>query len=521
MTERILSAVDECLDWARGLDPPVDVDVNALVFLLGAHRDAGAPDPGDWTTADVHDIAGTVRDWDRVPDNLRDTWLTWCDHLVERGGLLSCESPRRLRAAISAVDLTPGGPPATADPIDEAALPLLDRLGVGDGGEAEPLPPIAPARAADLDAAARPCRPLSEAARLTAWVGGGRPLDPDRPHDALTGPDTDTAADVLRIPPDAVPRVLRVAREAGLLRTTYTRVLRGRAARAWERGTPGAAADAWADALLAMTGARGMTAFLILTDLFVSGRPRTPDRLVEVFGAGVALGPCPGRPCDDVRSVLDALVGLGAVERTGGDSYRVTPLGDHFVVRQLRRSGAEVPLTPPVRDMGADHVLTLLEQGRPVDTEELMARWLTTRDPHTAARELLEASADPRAWHRRHLVAATLAGLGIDLTPVLRMYVHHPVLGGWARRLRGTHTEVPTSHQVVWAVLDSYAILVEAGSPLPDRDRDRYAACAEQLTRTMWLTGHPAAGAVLDRLADGALGEPLAEAARRVRPVGC
>ncbi|OLT26961.1 hypothetical protein BJF83_19805 [Nocardiopsis sp. CNR-923] len=496
------------------------MDVNALVFLLTAHRDAGAPDPGDWTTADVHDIATTVRDWDRVPDGLRDTWLTWCDHLVERGRLVSCESPRRLRAAISTVDLTPGGPPATADPVDDAALPLLDRLGVGDSGEPQPLPPVAPARAADLDAAARPCRPLSEAVRLTAWVGEGRPLDPDRPHDALTGPDTDTAAAALGVGPDAVPRILRVAREAGLLRTTYTRVLHGHAARSWDRGRPGAVADAWADALLAMTGARGMTAFLVLIDLFVSGRPRTPDRLVEVFGAGVALGPCPGRPGDDLRSVLDTLVGLGAVERTGGDSYRVTPLGDHFVVRQLRQSGAEVPLTPPVEDMEADHVLTLLEEGRPVDTEGLMNRWLRTRDPYTAARELLEASTDPRAWHRRHRVAVTLAGLGADLTPVLRMYVHHPVLGGWARRLRGTHAEVLTSHQVVWAVLDSYAILVEAGSPLPDRDRDRYAACAEQLTRTMRLTGHPAAEVVLDRLADGALGEPLAEAARRVRAVG-
>ncbi len=521
MTERILSAVDECLDWALGLDPPVAVDVDALLFLLMTHRDAGAPDPGDWTTADVHDIARTVRDWDRVPDRLRDTWLTWCDHLVDRGGLLSCESPRRLRAAIAAVDLTPGGRAADpVEPADEAALPLLNRLGVGEDGDPDPLPPILPAAPEDL-AAARACPPLAEAARLAAWVGEGRPLDPALPHDALAREDTDSAADALGVAPQEVHRILRVAREAGLLRSTYTRVLPGRAARAWAAGDPGAAADAWADALLAMTGSRGMTAFLLLTDLFVCGRPRTPEQLVEVYGPGVALGRCPDGPADHVRSVLDTLVALGAVERVGTGGFRVTRLGDHFAVRQLRHSGADVRLTPPLERMEAEHVLALLERGRPVDTEDLMARWTATRDARDAARELLDASAEPRAWHRRNLVAAALADLRADLTPVLRMYVHHPVLGGWARRLRGTHTEPPTSHQVVWAVLDSYAILVESGRPLPDRDRERYAGCAEQLTRTMWLTGHPAAETVLDRLADGALGEPLAEAARRVRPVSC
>ncbi|WP_017599900.1 hypothetical protein, partial [Nocardiopsis lucentensis] len=481
MTERILSAVDECLDWARGLGPPVVVDVDALLFLLMTHRDVGAPAPGDWTTTDVHEIARTVRDWERVPDTLRDTWLTWCDHLVDRGGLLSGESPRRLRAAIAAVALTPGGPPsepAAADPADEAVLPLLDRLGVGGDGAPDPLPPIVPAAPEELGAAARSCPPLTEAARLTAWVGEGRPLDRALPHDALTREDTDAAAGSLGVAPDEVHRILRVAREAGLLRSTYTRILPGRAARAWAEGDPGTAADAWADALLVMTGSRGMTAFLLLTDLFVCGRPRTPEQLVEVYGPGVALGRCPDGPADHVRSVLETLVGLGAVERVGGNGFRVTPLGDHFAVRQLRHSGADVQLAPSLERMEAEHVLTVLEKGRPVDAEGLMARWTSTRDAHTVARELLEASAEPRAWHRRNLVVATLADLRADLTPVLRMYVHHPVLGGWARRLRGTHTEPPTSHQVVWAVLDSYAILVESGRPLPDRDRERYAGCA-------------------------------------------
>ena len=114
MTERIYSAVQACLEWAGGLDPRPALDPDTLLFLLTAHLDAGAHDPRDWSSADVHDIARTVRHWDRTPTGLRQTWLTWCDFLVEQGILLSSESPRRLRGAIAAVDLSPEGSPGPA-----------------------------------------------------------------------------------------------------------------------------------------------------------------------------------------------------------------------------------------------------------------------------------------------------------------------------------------------------------------------------------------------------------------------
>lgn len=515
MTERIYSAVHACLDWAGTIEPRPVLNTDSLLFLLAAHLDAGAPDPGDWSTADVHDIARTVRDWDRVPDSLRDTWLTWCDFLVDQDRLLSAESPRRLRAAIATVDLAPGGPPPPEDRTDNAVLPLLDRLGVGADGAPEALPTVVPADPADLDAAARRCRPLSDAARLAAWTGGGRPLCAEG-DDALTADDTAGAAADLGVAPARVAALFTVARDAGLLRTTYTRVLPGRAARAWRDGVPGAAADAWADALLAMTDLRGVTAFLLLTDLFVHGDARTPAQLVAVYGPGIALR---GEdPVEHVRQVLATLEGLGAVRRVGGGRFRVTGLGDHFMVRQLRQTGADIALARPLSGMDAEEVLALAERGRPVDTERLLERWVAARDTESAVCGLLEACDAPGSWRLRERVARVLASLEEDLSPVLDLYVHHPVLGGWARRLRGGAAGAPTSHQEVWAVLDDYAILLEGGGLLPGRDRDRYAGCAERFVRTVWLTGHPASDTVLDLLAEGALGAPLAEAARRLRP---
>ncbi|MFD3683930.1 hypothetical protein ACFWTE_03780 [Nocardiopsis sp. NPDC058631] len=519
MTERIHSAVHACLEWAGGLDPRPVLEPRTLLFLLAAHLDAGAHDPGDWSTADVHDIARTVRYWDQTPTDLRATWLTWCDFLVEEGLLLSSESPRRLRGAIAAVDLSPEGPPGPAygAAVEEAARPLLDRLGVGEGTGPEPLCPVVPAPSEDLDAAAHRCRPLADAARLAAWVGEGKDLRSDGDGgDELAPADAAGAAAALGRTPDEVRALFAVARHAGLLRTTYTRVLPGRSARAWAEGVPGAVADGWADALLTMAGHRGMTTFLLLTDLFAHGEARTPGELVGVCGSGAApAGEDPGR---HVRRVLGVLASLGAVEPAAAGRFRVTRLGDHFMVRQLRQSGAEVLVAPPLAGMDAEDVLALVDGGRPVDTEGLLERWLAARETESAVCDLFEAADAPDAWHRRERVAGALSALDEDLSPVLQLYVHHPVLGGWARGLRDAPPSAePLSHQAVWAVLDGYAIRFDAGRPLPEQDRERYAGCAEEFVRAVWLTGHPVADTVLDRLSDGALGAPLAEAAGRVR----
>ncbi|WP_159944355.1 hypothetical protein [Nocardiopsis sp. FR6] len=499
MTESIYAAVHACLSWARTIRPRPAVDPDSLLFLLTEHRQAGAPDPGDWYTADVRAVARTVRSWDRVPGELRPTWLAWCDYLVDRGLLRSSESPRQLRAAIAAVDLSPGGPDgeAAGEPP-----PALERLRA-EGGRGS-APPVVPAEPDALDAAARRCPPLVLAARLAEWVGAGRALRPGfEGGDALGDRDAARAAEAVGVCPRRIPALFAVARDGGLLRTTYTRVLPGPALPAWREGAPGAAADVWADALAAMAAPRGVSACLLLDDLFTSGRARTPAQL-----AALCL---PGERAR-VRQVLEALVGLGAVARADGGRFLVTGLGDHCMVRLLRRSGGTVVLTPTVARMDARLVFDLLEEGRPVDTGGLLERWVAARDTGSAVRGLFGACDAPGDWHRRVRAAGVLAALEEAPVAVLESYAHHPVLGGWARRLRGARSG-PVSHQEVWSVLDEYAVLLDRGGPLPARDGERYAGCAREFVRTVRLTGHPASDTVLDLLAREALGRALAEAA--------
>ncbi|HIY42415.1 MAG TPA: hypothetical protein H9836_14965 [Candidatus Nocardiopsis merdipullorum] len=518
MTERISSAVRACLDWARERRPQPPLDTETLTFLLHAHLDAGAPEPGDWSVDDVHEVARTARTRGNGPTHLRETWLTWCDHLVARGNLSSGVSPRELRKAIASVDLSPKTtPPKARETIDEAARALLRRLGA-DGDTPEPLPPVVPALPTELDNRARMCIPLADAARLTVWVGDRRPLKTDGPHDQLTAQDTVAAATAMGIDPVRVHPTFVAAREAGLLRTTYTHVLPGPAATSWGQGVPGSVANAWADSLLALGDLRGPTAFLLLTDLFVHGGDRTPADLVAVYGGGENLGVRTAEPEERVREVLAVLEGLGAVDNPTPGNFRITCLGDHFMVRQLNRSGADVPLLPALELMGAGQALDLPSFGRPVDTERVLRGWLPARAAvtslHTAVGELVEASSVPEAWHRRSRMAELL-GLHQELEEVLAFHVHHPVVGGWVRRARGDRLDgPPTEHSQVWALLDEYAMLWERGQNIPASEGRRLAPHAEDVVRAMCLTEHPVAKRVLKLLATEELGPELAQAAR-------
>ncbi|MFL1375825.1 MULTISPECIES: hypothetical protein [unclassified Nocardiopsis] len=523
MTQGVAAAVRACLEWAGDADTGPAPDTGALVLLLTAHQDLGAPDPGDWCVDDVREVARAVRAGaypldglrgadgaggsggaDEGADILRSTWLTWCDHLVDQGGLLSDESPRRLRAAVEEVDLSPWcdtGPAA----VPGAAPVLADRF------EEAPPRPVTPAEPGDLDDAARRCRTLADAARLTVWIDRGRVLRPDpEGRDALCAEDVLAAAAHLETSPADIDHLFSVARAARLLRTTYTRVLTGRAAYAWSSGVPGAVADAWADALPAMAAEHGTAALLVLTDLFLSGRERTAAQVAAAYRDRGGTGP------EQVGAALELLADLDAVHRVG-ERFRIARLGDHFMVRQLQRAGAAVRVTRAIADMDAREVLALLEEGRPVDTDGLLGRWARGRDIDTVAAELLQSCAEPRAWHRRRRVFGLLAERGADPEAALRAHVHHPVLGGWVRRLRPGTPEPPTSPVTAWALLDDYAVLAEAGLPLPAADRERLAPHASRFVRAVRSSGHPAADGVLDRLADGELGLDLARAARRTR----
>ncbi|WP_017605579.1 hypothetical protein [Nocardiopsis alkaliphila] len=380
MTERLVLAVSACLDWAHEVEPPPPIKVEALVLLLSTHQDSGATDPGDWTIDDVHEVAALLRRHPNPPRVLRETWLSWCDHLVAEGRLTSQESPRRLRAAIEQVDLEPStstGPLPQA-PLPQAATPLLDRLSGGTG----PFPHL-PASPIELDTRARACRTLERAARLAHWLDPRRLLRSGTHHDALREIDTTEAAQALETTPADVGALFTIARAAGLVRTTYLHALPGPAARGWAEERPGAAADAWADALTTMVAVSGPTPFLLLSELFLGGRALTPPELFHVCAEP--------DPAAHVPRVLRALIDLDAVEVTEEGRYRITTLGDHGVARRLRACGVKVPRIPPATKVGAAGLAKLLHEVRPIDVEPLLERWLAGRDPATAAQDLLAA----------------------------------------------------------------------------------------------------------------------------------
>ncbi|MBR8743014.1 hypothetical protein [Nocardiopsis sp. MG754419] len=388
MTERLLPALSACLDWAHTVDPSPPLGVEALVLLLSAHQDAGATDPGDWFVADVREVAATVRRREELPPLFRESWLTWCDHLVDAGLLVSTESPRRLRTAIAEIDLTPTDTAEPdPEPPPEVAAPLLERLGYGATTDDGPARPYLPASATELDAHAVSCPTLYLAARLSAWTDPWVLLRSGTDDDALGEDDTAEAARELDVSPEEVAFLFSVARSAGLLRTTYLQALPGPAAQAWARETPGAIADAWADALNTMTDLPGPTPFLVLGELFLTGRELSVEEL-----AHVCVEP---DPAAHLPRVLRVLTETGAIETTTEGRHRITGLGDHCVARRLRACGVEVPRTPPVLGLDAAACLDLVERARPVDTARLLDRWLAGRDPADAARGLLEAGLAP------------------------------------------------------------------------------------------------------------------------------
>lgn len=397
MTERLLPAISACLDWAQTVEEPPTLHIEALVLLLSAHQDVGATDPGDWTVDDVHEVAALVRHRDRLPELFRETWLSWCDHLVTDARLISTETPRRLRAAIENVDLTrPDHAPPDCEAPPEIAVPLLERLGYGETQTPEPPRPHLPTPVADLDIRAGACPTLNLAARLSAWMDPQVLLRPYTEHDALGENDTAEAARALDVRSDEIPFLFTVARAAGLVRTDYLHARPGPAAHAWVEETPGAVADAWADALSTMTARPGATPFLVLGELFLTGRALSLDDLVHVCAEP--------NPKSCLPRVLEVLTELGAVVPTGDGRYLITGLGDHCVARRLRACGVEVPGTPPAPGLSPTELLELAATARPIDIEPLLDQWLAGREPSEAARGLLAAGLapeDPEDFFRR------------------------------------------------------------------------------------------------------------------------
>ncbi|WP_017583540.1 hypothetical protein [Nocardiopsis valliformis] len=503
----VADAVRSCLEWARNARPPRITDPRFLTRMLTAHGTVRA-DPGDWDRDDVTRVTLTLSAEGSVPEDFRETWLTWCDYLVDRGLLGPAESPRVLRAAVAAAEVFPR---------DQAPWSPEDRESPwwGQLWEPEDLPRVHLAPAERSAPAARACPVLGRALRLAVWVGDGLPLDGDAEHETLTEHTRDEAAAHLGLAPEEVPYLFETALRAGFLRTTYTEARPGPAVRDWDDDVR--AVRSWAEALPAMVSGHGTLGLRVLGELFTSGGVWTVADLVEVLAPWQGpKGRGEGKPGpeEEVSAAVRTLVGLGAVETLPGAGLRITPLGDQGMAHRWRRWGIALPGYPSTTEMSARELLFQLWEGRPVDAQVIGRQWMTERGVRTAARELLEVCAELGSWHQRVDVFRLFHGLERELGPVFAAYRDHPVLGGWIAHARHDPGRVRLE-QLVVVLLDTYALRVELGTPLPADTpvwRD-----PEAVTRLMWRSGHPAADGVLTAIALGAVGPDAARAARRAR----
>lgn len=503
----VADAVRSCLGWARNASPPRNADPCFLTRMLTAHGTVRA-DPGDWDRDDVTRVALTLSAEGPVPEDFRETWLTWCDYLVDRGLLGTAESPRVLRAAVAAAEVLPRD--RVPWPPEHRESPWWGRL-----WEPEDLPRVHLAPAGLSAPAARACPVLGRSLRLAVWVGDGLPLDGEAQHEALAERTRDEAAAHLGIAPEEVPYLFETALRAGFLRTTYTEVRPGPAVRGWDDDVR--VVRSWAEALPAMVSGHGTLGLRVLGELFTSGGVWTLAELVEV------LAPWPGtrkqgeeEPCpeQEVAATVRTLIALGAVEATSGAGLRITALGDQAMAHRWRRWGVSLPGYPPTAQMSARELLFQLWEGRPVDAQVIGRQWMAERGVRPAACELLEVCAELGSWRQRVDVFRLFHGLERELGPVFAAYRDHPVLGGWIAHARHDPGRVRLE-QLVVVLLDTYALRVELGAPLP-ADAPVWRD-PEAVTRLMWRSGHPAADGVLTAIALGAVGPDAARAARRAR----
>lgn len=523
----VTDAVRSCVDWARDARPPRIVDPRFLTRLLSIHG-AVRTDPGDWDRDDVTRVTLTLSAEGSVPEGFRDTWLTWCDHLVERGRLGPAESPRTLRAAVEAAELIPR---------EQAPWSLAgnDAPWREQPWEPEDLPRVHLAPAELSAPAARACPTLERALRLAAWVGEGLSLAGDVEHEALTEHTRDEVAAHLGLSREEIPHLFETALRAGFLRTTYTEVRPGPALCGWDDDAR--VVRSWAEALSTMASGHGTLGLRVLGELFASGGVWTVPDLVEVLApwpvpvprgrACAPEGQAPARkawvpaqsgpsptPEEQVSAAVATLVSLGAVEPLPETGLRITALGDQAMAHRWRRWGISLPGYPPTEGMAARELLFQIWEGRPVDAEVLGRRWMAEHGLRPAARELLEVCAELGSWRQRLDVFRLFHGLEHELREVFEDYRDHPVLGGWIAHARHDPGRVRLE-QLVVVLLDTYALRVELGTPLP-ADTPVWQD-PETVTRLMWRSGHPATDSVLTAIALGALGPDAARAARSAR----
>lgn len=551
----IAEKIAECHSWRK-------IDTHALGLVLRTHQnECGRDDPRTWTIADVETVTEALLNGvtltPETAATLADTWLTWCDFLVETGQLAPPKtSPRDLREAVrasgeelhgfvgvgslpravvsamsrSGVDLDDDDSIAAwlkhmrQNPAQLAELVELDSRATSRRHaikrmareNTSSLPPVRLAPLSELASDVRACAPLTTAREIAVWIGPGRSLADE--HEGLREEDAAEAVAELGVSRAELPRWFDIAVEAGFIRLTYTQALPGPALGQWPGGDDQTVLGIWVDGFDAGTiiPQSRFLASLALTHLFTCGvRRLLRKELAEAAGEVLDF------TTEDLVAAVDRLAEYGVVELVG-DEVELTPLGDYAMIERLRRTGEVVDVLPTVADLTAAELLSTLAMARPTDAEPLTADWLAIRDTMTGARDILAAAEAPAAYLARGMATRVVKDLGPEVVPVWREWIEHSTLGGWAREaLAEFGEELPAATsgdrlREIWMLLDAWAILVDQG--YPDQAARSVAALVEhtdQIFDLIWRLGHPGVARVLDAVGSLCPDKKVAKAARR------
>ncbi|MFJ6558655.1 hypothetical protein ACIQMV_02110 [Streptomyces sp. NPDC091412] len=187
---------------------------------------------------------------------------------------------------------------------------------------------------------------------------------------------------------------------------------------------------------------------------------------------------------------------------------RLTPLGLHGLRTRLLEAGCRVPVIGELADKGADALLDGTAGFPPAATHAETEQWLASREPLSAARELLAAArgTDAGAPLRRLRCQQALSLVGAEAEPALREVLDDAELGGLARvwlTERGlADVPAPSQEMIFWLTIDTVAAQLAA-----EGDSEELHALVEGLAEqhsgffaAAWRVDHPQTADVLEAM---------------------
>lgn len=576
----VKSLLPELAEWAEKQEQPVhgnSHDAEILLRLLYEH--AGLADLTELRPADLDELLlelFPVKVAVEPGEDLAEVIATLRDLLSFAGdtGRMSAEQVDGLRRKVDEIEprfaetaMDPanwGGARVLeealmaegVDPTDETAVARWVGEAAESLGEAQPydlreelglpdrLPPLRLPSDEELAAAARQSPLLDRARRLAARTvacpikaGELRVVDTVDVAEELGFPVPDAVGGMADIP--ELAKLWEWAAELEFIDPGTEAVELGPTFEDWPDGDDEGVLDVWADALGLLLEEIFQdecseldlddVAFYAMVSLFLARsegasvaevRDMIREIAVDESTSDGAWDSWVQRCGDPAERLLATLVDLGAAQIDQAVA-RLTPLGQYTFGGALTDGGVEVPLLPPVEEMGA---FDLVDFAKGATDEELAAEteaWFAVRGAAAATDDLLTAAAEGEAEDRM-IAVAIAAPLAEIATQRWRQALDEPMLQPYAKV---TLHQMDPSEELESTVTDAARLLTDMlAAALDSVDLDELPELLAEMVpagqeptifEEMWRLDHPAVRDVLTLIGDQHPDKKIAKAARK------